>query len=100
MLTRSTRYLHSFPFQDNPTLHIYTGMLSMYMSQHRNYDGDMDSSDLNLLREARSQFERTLEVDPGNDVAIKYRDMVDKLQAGDVAESEIGNDWDDDELYR
>lgn len=34
------RYLPSFPFQDNPVLHVYAGMISLYLSQPSNETSD------------------------------------------------------------
>ncbi|EJT98158.1 hypothetical protein DACRYDRAFT_83901 [Dacryopinax primogenitus] len=73
-------YLHAFPFQDNPALHAYAGMLCLYLAQA----GETTlGADHNLLREARQHFATTMTLDPKNEAAQTYRQMVrDIAQVG------------------
>ncbi|KZO97271.1 hypothetical protein CALVIDRAFT_526818 [Calocera viscosa TUFC12733] len=77
-------YLHSFPFQDNPTLHAHAGMLCLFLSQPSSPN---DLPDHALLRQARQEFLATLALDPTNDAARAYKEMVQELATAATEES-------------
>ncbi|KAH9899724.1 hypothetical protein C8Q73DRAFT_331910 [Cubamyces lactineus] len=69
-------YLPSYPYQDNPVLHVYAGLIALYLAQP-----DSDSSEettygqgwnANLLRDAQAHFERARTIDPSNVVAETF----------------------------
>ncbi|KAF8351600.1 hypothetical protein F5887DRAFT_875492 [Amanita rubescens] len=59
-------YLPSFLYQDNPILHVYAGLLCLYLSQEATEDVSRSSQ---LLREARSHLEHAKELDPDSATA-------------------------------
>ncbi|PFH51375.1 hypothetical protein AMATHDRAFT_142556 [Amanita thiersii Skay4041] len=61
-------YLPSFPYHDNPNLHLYAGMLSLYLAQSASTGTDSQFNQ-NLVRDAKSHLGRTKELDPENEVA-------------------------------
>ncbi|KAG8964801.1 hypothetical protein FRC03_001334, partial [Tulasnella sp. 419] len=81
-------YLPSFPYQDNPVLQLYAGLIFLYQAQPsttlptneptQEHDGTPKSkvSFANFskahLRSAQRHFERARSLDPGNVVAISY----------------------------
>ena len=69
------RYLPSFPYQDNPVLHIYAGSICLYMSQDPESRKDYKSPE-SLLEEAKAHFNRVITIDPGNCVAHIFLDQV------------------------
>ncbi|KAF9779453.1 hypothetical protein BJ322DRAFT_1087533 [Thelephora terrestris] len=68
-------YLPSFPYQDNPVLHIYAGLICLYMSQDPDSRRDEKSPD-SLLEEAKIHLNRVITIDPGNCVAHMFLDQV------------------------
>jgi len=67
-------YLPGFPYQDNPVLHVYAGLLALYLAQPKS---DADGSeqrtwDLGLLRDAQTYLERAKAIDPDNMIATAY----------------------------
>ncbi|KAJ7682583.1 hypothetical protein DFH06DRAFT_971805 [Mycena polygramma] len=56
-------YLPSVPYQDNALLHIYAGLLSMYIAQPTSASSKFNPT---LLRSAQSYFERARVLDPNN----------------------------------
>ncbi|KZT58034.1 hypothetical protein CALCODRAFT_495507 [Calocera cornea HHB12733] len=85
-------YLHQFPFQDNPTLHAHAGMLCLFLAQGTSSTSSSGSSsnlpDHALLRQARQSFLTALSLDPENDAARAYRDLVDELAKDRPGEEE------------
>lgn len=69
------RYLPSFPYQDNPVLHIYAGSICLYMSQDPDSRQDHKSPD-SLLEEAKAHFNRVVTIDPQNCMAHIFLDQV------------------------
>ncbi|KAI0952336.1 hypothetical protein AcV7_008179 [Taiwanofungus camphoratus] len=75
-------YLPSFPYQDNPVLHVYAGLISLYLAQPpanlTHDDGHADELGWNasLLRDARSHLERAKLLDPDNVVAETFLDKL------------------------
>ncbi|TFK28885.1 hypothetical protein FA15DRAFT_583830 [Coprinopsis marcescibilis] len=77
-------YLPAFPFQDNPVLHTYAGLLALYIGQpppeqkgrHAVFHGTFDPI---AIRESQSHFEHALTRDPDNVVARGFIDSVVRL---------------------
>jgi hypothetical protein len=69
------RYLPSFPYQDNPVLHIYAGSICLYMSQDPDSRKDHKSPE-GLLAEAKAHLNRVITIDPDNCVAHIFLDQV------------------------
>ncbi|KZP24697.1 hypothetical protein FIBSPDRAFT_735396 [Athelia psychrophila] len=77
-------YLPSFPYQDNPTLHIYAGLIRVYSAQPPVLEGSSEQAspfDAILLREAQSHFERARGLDPDNIVANAFLAKVPRPQS-------------------
>ncbi|KAJ3779053.1 hypothetical protein FB446DRAFT_630970, partial [Lentinula raphanica] len=64
-------YLPSFPYQDNPVLHVYAGLLCFYLAQENTY-GTGTSLQPSLIREATTHFERARVLEPGNIIAVAF----------------------------
>lgn len=67
--------LPTFPFQDNPVLHVYAGLLAVYLAQPKpNPEVSIEGHpwDMGLLAIAQSHFERAKSIDPDNCVAIGF----------------------------
>ncbi|KAF9491360.1 hypothetical protein BDN71DRAFT_1421756, partial [Pleurotus eryngii] len=66
-------YLPTFPYQENPMLHMFAGMLSLYLAQpmsgkhihHFTYNHSQ-------LREAESHFKRAISLDPESSIASAF----------------------------
>ncbi|KAF8742457.1 hypothetical protein AX14_004323 [Amanita brunnescens Koide BX004] len=86
-------YLPSFPYQDNPVLHIYAGLLSLYLSQEAKEDISPSSS---LLRDARSRLEHARELDPDNEMVQMFIQKIATMQPN--RHSQI-NDADSDQEH-
>ncbi|KIM91107.1 hypothetical protein PILCRDRAFT_59492 [Piloderma croceum F 1598] len=77
-------YLPSFPYQDNPVLHTYAGLICIYLAQPsaplvHNEDQLPDtpkSFNLILLRDAQAHLEHAKTLDPGNAVANGFLERV------------------------
>ncbi|KAJ7368530.1 hypothetical protein DFH08DRAFT_28090 [Mycena albidolilacea] len=75
-------YLPSFPYQDNALLHVYAGLLCMYIGQ--------PNSELNsrfnpsLLRSAQTYFERAKILDPYDSIAEAFLRKIQKLNGADT----------------
>ncbi|TFK43690.1 hypothetical protein BDQ12DRAFT_718885 [Crucibulum laeve] len=67
-------YLPSFPYQDNPVLHIYAGLISLFLSQSTAHDSI--SFDPIVLRDAQARFEHVKLLDDDNIVAQVFLDKV------------------------
>lgn len=89
-----TSYLPSFPYSDNPVLHIYAGLISLYTAQPTHPSSESPSDlllcflyrckatfNLILLREAKSHFEHATTLDPNNVVAQAFINKVDNFNA-------------------
>ncbi|KAJ7228480.1 hypothetical protein GGX14DRAFT_346285 [Mycena pura] len=63
-------YLPSFPYQDNPLLHIYAGLLSLYLAQPALETASQ--SNPTLLRDAQSHFERARALGPNSTIADAF----------------------------
>ncbi|EMD40911.1 hypothetical protein CERSUDRAFT_149450 [Gelatoporia subvermispora B] len=75
-------YLPSLPYQDNPVLHVYAGLISMYLAQPQNHSPRPKTSsnenhwNSGLLRDAQAHFERARALDPSNTVASAFLEQV------------------------
>ncbi|KAI0375790.1 hypothetical protein BV20DRAFT_984843 [Pilatotrama ljubarskyi] len=70
-------YLPSYPYQDNPVLHVYAGLIALYLAQ----PGDMSEDathgwNASYLRDAQAHFERARLIDPSNVVAETFLTQV------------------------
>ncbi|KAF9821491.1 hypothetical protein IEO21_00737 [Rhodonia placenta] len=70
--------LPTFPFQDNPVLHVYAGLLAVYLAQPKPNPEPFPGHpwDMGLLAIAQSHFERAKSIDPDNCVAIGFLKQV------------------------
>ncbi|KAF8812279.1 hypothetical protein BYT27DRAFT_7220944 [Phlegmacium glaucopus] len=71
-------YLPSFPYQDNPTLHIYAGLISLYLAQPTS--ASAKTLDSILLRDAQTHFDHAKALDPDNDFAQVFLEKISVLQ--------------------
>jgi RNA polymerase I-specific transcription initiation factor RRN11 len=69
------RYLPLFPYQDNPVLHTYTGLIRLYMSQEPDSRRGNESPD-GLLEGAKASLNRVIEIDSENRTARFFLDLV------------------------
>ncbi|KAK0499838.1 hypothetical protein EDD18DRAFT_1152842 [Armillaria luteobubalina] len=65
-------YLPSFPYQDDPVLHNYAGLLSLYLSQSPISGVDDDVSNHSLLRSAQVHFRGAKALDSDNVIAAHF----------------------------
>ncbi|KAJ7240353.1 hypothetical protein B0H12DRAFT_56921 [Mycena haematopus] len=70
-------YLPSFPYQDNAVLHVYAGLLSMYIGQRTS---ELSQFNPTLLRSAQTYFERAKVLDPDNLTAEAFLQKVGLLK--------------------
>ncbi|TFY71413.1 hypothetical protein EVG20_g1595 [Dentipellis fragilis] len=84
-------YLPSFPFQDNPVLHIYAGLICLYLAQPEPDAGTPDEksgTDTDvpfnpiLLRDAQGHLERAKLLDPENVVAQAFLEKIPSFALG------------------
>ncbi len=68
-------YLPSPPYQDNPVLHLYAGLLCLYLAQPVPADGSTHLS-RRTLRDAEHYLQRTRQLDPENTIASAWLDSV------------------------
>ncbi|KDR83921.1 hypothetical protein GALMADRAFT_86622 [Galerina marginata CBS 339.88] len=88
-------YLPSFPYQDNPVLHIYAALASLYLAQSTSglasflkdyclptilFLASSDILDGILLRDAQTHLEHAKMLDPDNMVAQAFLDEITSLQ--------------------
>lgn len=78
-------YLPSFPYQDNPVLHIYAGLLCLHLAQKPDDSQALDNS---YLRDAQSHLNRAKSIDPANVVAEAFLKKINGLQKR-TSENEI-----------
>ncbi|KAG6903449.1 hypothetical protein C0995_005472 [Termitomyces sp. Mi166 len=72
-------YLPSFPYQDNPVLHVYAGLICLYLAQPLTPGSPFN---VVLLRDAQSHFEHAQGVDPDNTVARGFLEKIPQLSEG------------------
>lgn len=70
-------YLPSFPYQDNPVLHIYAGLLCLHLAQGLKDSQVLDSS---FLRDAQTHLNQAKSIDPANVVAEAFLEKINSLQ--------------------
>ncbi|PAV21269.1 rna polymerase i transcription factor subunit rrn11 [Pyrrhoderma noxium] len=66
-------YLPSFPYQENPTLHIYAGLITLRLSKLANH-----TENKTLLIQARDHFTRTLALDQDNTIAKTFIEEINE----------------------
>jgi hypothetical protein len=75
-----TSYLPSFPYTENPILHIYAGLICLYLSQPPEPTEDIGervpAMDSVLLRDAQGHFERAKTIDPRNETTEVFLEKV------------------------
>ncbi|KAJ7178936.1 hypothetical protein C8R46DRAFT_1071941 [Mycena filopes] len=86
-------YLPSAPYQDNPLLHVYAGLLSVYLAQPAS-DNSAGQFNPSLLRNAQAYFERAKTLDPVNPMAQAFLQRI-KIWNGSSARSEEEESDDD-----
>ncbi|KAI0775966.1 hypothetical protein BD413DRAFT_469744 [Trametes elegans] len=70
-------YLPSYPYQDNPVLHIYAGLIALYEAQPApDTSEEATYGPANFLRNAQAHFERARAIDPSNVVAEAFLSQV------------------------
>ncbi|KAI9056537.1 hypothetical protein FKP32DRAFT_1585798 [Trametes sanguinea] len=71
-------YLPSYPYQDNPVLHVYAGLIALYLAQPGgdNSEETIYGWNASLLRDAQTHFERARTIDPSNVVAETFLSQV------------------------
>ncbi|KAJ3832105.1 hypothetical protein EV361DRAFT_941506 [Lentinula raphanica] len=86
-------YLPSFPYQDNPVLHVYAGLFCFYLAQENAYDTGT-ALQTSLVREATTHFERARVLEPGNIIAVAFlhkiavRSLESNIQATQLEDSD------------
>ncbi|KAJ7721170.1 hypothetical protein DFH07DRAFT_760592 [Mycena maculata] len=75
-------YLPSFPYQDDPLLHTYAGLIAIYTAQPLS---GVASFNPIFLRNAQAHFERAKSLDPDNEIADAFLWKVRKLHSLTVA---------------
>ncbi|KAI9000870.1 hypothetical protein BD414DRAFT_406486 [Trametes punicea] len=75
-------YLPSYPYQDNPVLHVYAGLIALYLahpgsdSSEETIYGTRQGWNESLLRDAQAHLERARTIDPLNVVAETFLSQV------------------------
>ncbi len=72
IITILYRYLPSFPYQDNPILHLYAGLICFHLADHLDNEGGKES----LLAQAKGHLDRSL--------ALKSDDVTANAFVGEV----------------
>ncbi|KAI0089114.1 hypothetical protein BDY19DRAFT_890129 [Irpex rosettiformis] len=67
-------YLPSPPYQDNPVLHLYAGLLCLYLAQPN--PENPEHLNRRTLRDAEQYLQRTRQLDPDNTIAIAWLENV------------------------
>ncbi|KAG8760262.1 hypothetical protein FRC14_003560 [Serendipita sp. 396] len=88
-------YLPSFPYQENPVLHIYAGALHLFLAQvgpnqENNISAvstngqpfSIESFDESHIRVARDHFIRACDIDPDNSAGNYYLSLLDDEEKG------------------
>ncbi|KAA1466752.1 hypothetical protein DENSPDRAFT_876779 [Dentipellis sp. KUC8613] len=96
-------YLPSFPFQDNPVLHIYAGLICLYLAQpdpeadtREGADADAPFNPI-LLRDAHGHLERAKLLDPDNVVAQAFLEKISSFALGSQKLKKLDDASDDDD---
>ncbi|KAF7301848.1 hypothetical protein MIND_00750700 [Mycena indigotica] len=86
-------YLPSFPYQDNPILNIYAGLLTLYLAQSPQ-QGQANGPNPKLMRDAQTYFERAASLQPDFTLAQGYLDLLGTM-AGQSQASPSDEDQDE-----
>lgn len=86
-------YLPSFPYQDDPVLHNYAGLLSLYLFQSSLNGVDDDVLNHSLLRNAQVHFQGAKALDSDNVIAAHFLSHIHKM-TGQAGNSEQDSDND------
>lgn len=73
-------YLPSFPYQDNPVLHVYAGLICLYLAQPDHHDESSTGFNPQLTRDAQVHFERAKSLDPDNTVSQEFLEQMAALR--------------------
>ncbi|KLO19862.1 hypothetical protein SCHPADRAFT_817425 [Schizopora paradoxa] len=65
-------YLPSFPYQDNPILHLYAGLICFHLANHLDNEGSKE----NLLSQAKGHIDRSLALNSDEITAKAFLDEV------------------------
>ncbi|KAF8646390.1 hypothetical protein AX16_007256 [Volvariella volvacea WC 439] len=88
-------YLPSFPYQDNPTFHIYAGLLALYLAQTPDIDNNNSATfDPRHLQDARGYFEQATNIDPSNTIANLFLQRISSIEGPQTQQDEFGSDDD------
>ncbi|KAI0352984.1 hypothetical protein OH77DRAFT_1458850 [Trametes cingulata] len=72
-------YLPSYPYQDNPVLHVYAGLIALYLAQPDDMPEQTTHGwNASYLRDAQAHFERARLIDPSNVVAETFLSQVNR----------------------
>ncbi|KAF9268146.1 hypothetical protein L218DRAFT_597969 [Marasmius fiardii PR-910] len=74
-------YLPSFPYQDNPVLHTYAGLLCLYIAQIPGDGQHTLQFNESTLRVAKAHLERAIGLEPDNAVAKLFLDKISNIQS-------------------
>jgi len=86
-------YLPSFPYQEDPVLHIYAALASLYLAESTSASpGGLDRGS---LREAQAHLDHAKILDPDNTIIETFTDKISSLQN---AERGIQGDSDDEPM--
>ncbi|KAJ7639022.1 hypothetical protein FB45DRAFT_741229 [Roridomyces roridus] len=83
-------YLPSFPYQDNALLHIYAGLITLYLAQPSSQGSPFNTT---FLRNARGFFDRAKTLDSGNETIAAFLQKIDQL---DGTRAKSADDSDED----
>ncbi|OAX43990.1 hypothetical protein K503DRAFT_795776 [Rhizopogon vinicolor AM-OR11-026] len=93
-------YLPSFPYHDNPVLHVYAGLLCIFIAQPPEPVGGNDieeaTYDSNLLSRAQIFLERAKALDPDNIVAREFLHKLHSLSQEPTLRSFASHDSEDE----
>ncbi|OJT12537.1 RNA polymerase I-specific transcription initiation factor rrn11 [Trametes pubescens] len=96
-------YLPSYPYQDNPVLHVYAGLMALYLAQPASASELSEETtygqgwDASRLRNAQAHFERARLMDPSNVVAEAFLNQLSGTARAQAATSRYTPDSDEDE---
>ncbi|KAJ7590792.1 hypothetical protein C8J56DRAFT_542986 [Mycena floridula] len=69
-------YLPAFPYQDNPVLHLYAGLVTLYLAQPASSESSYNTS---FLRDAQVHFEHAKALDKDNSVAQSFIEKIREI---------------------
>ncbi|KAG1752592.1 uncharacterized protein EDB91DRAFT_1044326 [Suillus paluster] len=93
-------YLPSFPYRDNPVLHVYAGLLCIFVAQPPESIGangvEETTYDSNSLSRAQIFLERAKALDPHNIVASEFLHKLHYISQGPALHSFASHDSEDE----